>query len=223
MLSRYVQAFIRAGVVLLPFASLAQSNLTIYNDSLGNGWLDYSYNTTRSFANASPVHAGNNSISATITAAYGGIQLFHSPMTHSAYAFVSFWLKGGSAGGQQLQMYGNLGPGPTAQSARFYLPAPIANTWQQYFVPLAALGVNNVTNFSGFAITDSVGSTEPTFYLDDIQLVSSVPPAITHLNVNAIQIVRTADARWFGINGAVWDTALDSATTRNVVSNMRSE
>jgi hypothetical protein len=220
MSSRYVRALILANAIFLPCALLAQSNLAIYSDSLVNGWLDYSYNTTRNFANPSPVHTGNNSINATITSAWGAIQLFHSPMTNSAYAFVSFWLNGGSAGGQQLQMYGNLGPGPTVQSPRFYLAAPTANTWRQYFVPLAALGVNDVTNFSGFAIQDSVGSTEPTFYLDDIQLVSSVPPAITHLNVNANQIIRTADARWFGMNGAIWDTALDSATTRNVLSNM---
>src|SRR6267143_6271937 len=156
-------------VLSLPVAALGQSNLTIYADSLATGWLDYSYNTTRNFANTSPVHSGSDSVSATITSAYGGIQLFHPPMTNSAYGFVSFWLNGGSAGGQQLQMYGNLGPGPTSQSARFYLASPIANTWRQYFVPLSALGVANATNFSGFAIQDSVGSTEPTFYLDDIQ------------------------------------------------------
>ena len=200
-------------------AVLAQANLTIYSDSLASGWLDYSYGTTRNFANPSPVHSGSASISATITNAYGGIQLFHSPMTNSAYAFVSFWLNGGSSGGQQLQMYGNLGSPPSAQSGRFSLAAPTINTWRQYFVPLSALGVNNATNFSGFAIQDSVGSTEPTFYLDDIQLVSSTPPAVTHLTVNAGQPVRVADARWFGMNGAIWDTNLDSPSTLNVVSN----
>jgi hypothetical protein len=54
-------------------AVLAQANLTIYSDSLASGWLDYSYGTTRNFANPSPVHSGSASISATITNAYGGI------------------------------------------------------------------------------------------------------------------------------------------------------
>jgi hypothetical protein len=220
MRSRYVRAWILAALFSFPAVAQAQSNLTIYADSLATGWLDYSYNTTRNFANTSPVHAGNDSISATITSAYGGIQLFHPPMTNSAYGFVSFWLNGGAAGGQQLQMYGNLGPGPTPQSARFYLASPIANAWRQYFVPLSALGVDNATNFSGFAIQDSVGSTEPAFYLDDIQLVSSTPPAVVHLTANAGQIVRTADARWFGMNGAIWDNNLDSPTTLDVLSNM---
>ncbi|SPE61466.1 hypothetical protein SBV1_700016 [Verrucomicrobia bacterium] len=209
-----------AALSLLPFASLGQSNLTIYADSLAAGWLDYSYGITRNFANTSPVHSGSYSISVTITNAYGGLQLFHSPLTNSAFAFISFWLNGGSSGGQQLQMYGNLGPGPTAQTGRFSLAAPSVNSWRQYFVPLAALDVNNATNFSGFAIQDSAGSTEPTFYLDDIQLISSTPPAVTHLTVDAGQSVRTADARWFGMNGAIWDSALDSPSTLNALSNM---
>ena len=209
-----------AAVLSLPSVLAAQSNLPIYIDSLATGWLDYSYNTTRNFANGSPVHSGSASISATITSAYGGIQLFHAPMTNSAYGFVSFWLHGGTSGGQQLQMYGNLANPPTAQSGRFYLAAPIANAWQQYFVPLSALGVANVTNFSGFAIQDAVGSTEPTFYLDDIQLMSATPPALTHLNVNAGQIIRTADARWFGMNVAIWDSSLDTQTSLNALTNM---
>ncbi len=205
-------------LLAVPVASLAQSNLTIYGDSLVNGWMDYSYNTTRNFANTSPVHSGSHSISATVTNAYGGIQLAHSAMTNSAYAFVTFWLNGGISGGQQLQMYGNLTSG--AQSARFYLNSPSVNTWQQYIVPLSALGVDNATNFTGFAIQDSAGGTEPTFYLDDIQLVSSTPPAVTHLTVNANQTIRTADARWFGMNVAIWDSALDTPISLAALTNM---
>jgi hypothetical protein len=34
-----------------PAASMAQSNRTIYANSLVNGWQDWSYNCTRNFAN----------------------------------------------------------------------------------------------------------------------------------------------------------------------------
>jgi hypothetical protein len=174
-----------------PVVAMAQSNLTIYTDSLATGWLDYSYNCTRNFANTSPVHSGSDSISVTVTSAYGGFQVYHPDMTNTAYANVSFWLNGGSSGGQQLQMYGNLdvGGANTSQSARYYLNTPLANTWQQYTVPLSALGVANTTNFTGFAIQDAVGSAEPTFYLDDIQLNTVMPPPmLTHLTVNASQL-----------------------------------
>jgi hypothetical protein len=80
--------------------------------------------------------------------------------------------------------------------------------------------VANVTNFSGFAIQDAAGGTEPTFYLDDIQLVSSTPPALTHLNVNAGLTLRTADARMFGMNVAIWDSNLDTTTSLSALTNM---
>jgi hypothetical protein len=217
-----VSKFILAVLLAAPVVSMAQSTMTIYADSLINGWLDYSYGTTRNFANTSPVHSGSDSISATVTSAWGGIQLYHTGMTNTAYASISFWLNGGASGGQQLQMYGNLNVGgsSTAQSARYHLNTPLANTWQQYIVPLSALGVANATNFTGFAIQDSVGSAEPTFYLDDIQLVNATAPAVTHLTVNASQPIRAADARWFGMNVAVWDSALDTPQTVTVMTNM---
>ncbi len=212
--------FILAVSLAAPAVSMAQSNMTIYADSLINGWLDYSYNCTRNFANTSPVHSGSDSISATVTSAWGGIQLYHTGMTNTAYASISFWLNGGASGGQQLQMYGNLGTPIVAQSARYHLNTPLVSTWQQYIVPLSALGVANTTNFTGFAIQDSVGSAEPTFYLDDIQLVNATAPAVTHLTVNASQPIRTADARWFGMNVAIWDSALDTPQTVTVMTNM---
>lgn len=194
----------------------AQSNMLIYAGSLTNGWQDWSYNAARNFANTAPVHSGSDSISVTVASAWGALQLHHADLTNSAYASVSFWLNGGPSGGQQLLMYGTLdvGGANTAQNARYLLPSPPINTWQQYTVPLSALGVANTTNFTGFDIEDAVGFTEPTFYVDDIQLVvGTPPPALTHLTVNASQPVRTADARWFGINAAVWDNAFYSPQT----------
>jgi len=213
---------ILALLLAVPALCRAQSNLTIYSDSLAAGWQNWSYTSTQNFANTSPVHSGSDSISVTITGAYGGLQLYHPDMTNTNYSSLTFWLNGGPNGGQQLQMYGNLDVGGTftTQGARYSLNTPVANTWQQYTVPLAALGVANTTNFIGFAIQDDVGSAEATFYVDDIQLVSSVPPAVVHLSVNAGQTIRTADARWFGMNVAIWDTALDTPQTVTQLTNM---
>ncbi len=209
--------FILAFTLAVPAVALAQ-NLTVYDDTLENGWSDGSYNITLNYFNTSPVHSGSYSISATITAAYGGIQLNHSPMTNSAYASISFWLNGGTSGGQRLQMYANLSTG--TQSARYALNSPLAGTWQQYTVPFSALGAANVTNLTSFAIQDAAGSSEPTFYLDDIQFVSAAGPGLTHLTVNAGQPIRTADVRWFGINTPNWDGVLDTPQTMGLLNNM---
>lgn len=211
--------FILAIALATPIVSAAQTNMTIYADSLVNGWTDGSYNVTHSLANTSPVHSGSRSISATITSAYGGIALNHSSLTTTGFASISFWLNGGLIGGQQLQMYGNLSSG--TQNARYHLASPQANTWQLYTVSLNALGVANTNNFTGFAIQDSAGSTEPTFYLDDIQLNAVVPPpAIVHLTINAGQPIRTADARWFGLNAATWDGFYDTPTTVSLLNQL---
>src|ERR1700690_4602600 len=124
-----VSKFILAAALAAPTLSLAQGNMTIYADSRVNGWSDGSYNVTLNYANTSPstVHSGSDSISVTITSAYGGIQLNHSSMTDTNFASISFWLHGGTVGGQQLQMYGNLSTG--TQDARYHLVAPSAGTW----------------------------------------------------------------------------------------------
>ena len=193
----------------------AQTSLPIYTDNLLNGWTDGSYNCTHSFANISPVHSGSDSINATVTNAYGGIQLNHSSMSVTTYTSISFWLNGGASGGQKLQMYGILGS--TVQGARYTVSTPLANTWQQYVVPLSALGVADAANFTGFAIQDSAGSTEPTFYLDDIQLVTTTVPALVHVGINAAQPLRSVDARWLGLNTAIWDSYFDTDYTSNAL------
>jgi len=210
-----------AGLALCAtFRVFAQSSLPIYTDSLVNGWVDGGYTSTRNFATTAPmpVHSGNDAISVTVTNSYGGIQLNHSGMTNNAYSSISFWLHGGTSGGQQLQMYGTLTN--VAQGARYHLAAPLANTWQQYLVPLSALGVANATNFTGFAIQDSANSTEPTFYLDDIQLVNDTVPALVHVGVNATQALRAADARWFGLNTAIWDGDFDTTYTSKALGEL---
>ena len=141
-------------------------------------------------------------------------------MTNSAYGSLTFWINGGSAGGQQLQVYGNLGSPPAAQAPRYQLNLLLANTWQQYTIPLTFLGVANTTNFSGFAIQDATGAAQPAFYLDDLQLSSTAAPALINISVNATQSVRVADARWFGMNTAIWDAAFDSTNTINQFTNL---
>ena len=97
-------------------------------------------------------------------------------MDSTPYASISFWLNGGTSGGQKLQMYGLVdlnGTNNWAQSARYSLGTQAANTWQQFIVPLSGLGVANSNNFTGFVIQDSQGTAEPTFYLDDISLLAN--------------------------------------------------
>src|SRR5208283_733321 len=142
----------------------------VYDDALENGWENWGW-ATLNYANTSPVHSGSDSISVTFTSAWQGIQIWHPDMDSTPYAAISFWLNGGSSGGQQLQVYGFLDAGGSLnqwQSTSYQLVPLTANTWQQFIVPLTALGVADEGNFTGFVIQDSTGNAQPTFYVDDI-------------------------------------------------------
>jgi len=199
----------------------AQSVLPVYTDSLVNGFQDWGW-ATHNYANASPVHSGTRSISVTINAAWVGLQVYHPDMDSSLYSSLRFWMHGGSSGGQRLKAYGLLHVGSSANVAQssFVLPTLTANTWQQFTIPLSALGVADKANFTGFVIQDNAGAIQPTFYVDDIELVASLPPAVTHLSVNASQPLRTADARWFAVNTAIWDGNFDTPTTISLLREM---
>jgi hypothetical protein len=158
-------------------SGLAQDQ-AIYTDSLQNGWANWSWSTTCDFNNATPVHDGTKSVAVTITAAWGAFSLWHGNFDSSPYSDITFWIHGGTSGGQQLKIYGELnGVGQPSVD----LPLPVAGTWQQVTVSLASMGVANSPNFSRFSIQDRSGSAKPTFYLDDMKLVAAgpPPPAIT--------------------------------------------
>lgn len=143
----------------------------VYDDALESGWADWSYAATINLSySGDTVHSGANSISVTITNAWGALSLEHSPMDSSSYTNLTFWINGGPVGGQQLQIYaertGVVEPG-------IGLPALPANTWQQFNFSLAALGVANQPDFTRFSIQDRSGAAPPTFYVDDVLLVTN--------------------------------------------------
>ena len=193
----------------------AQAPLPVYTDYLVNGFQDWGW-APHNYANTSPVHSGSNSVAVTIASAWQGLQIYHPDMDSRLYSSVSFWINGGASGGQKLQVYGLLHVGTAnnaAQGQYFTLGTLKTNTWQQLIVPLSTLGVANKTNFTGLVIQDRIGAAQPTFYVDDIQLVATPAPAMSHLSLNATQAVRSVDARWFGVNTAIWDGNFDTATT----------
>lgn len=162
-------------VIFIASHAMGQMNQIIYDDALENGWQNWGY-ATLNYTNTSPVHSGSDSIAVTMASPWQGIQIWHAEQDSTPYSGISFWLNGGANGGQQLQVYGLQNLGGTnnfSTSTRFMLPPLPANSWQQYTVPLSALGVADLPNFTGFVIQDSQGKAWPTFYVDDILLVTN--------------------------------------------------
>jgi alpha-L-arabinofuranosidase len=211
-----------AGFLLTTFPASSQGPLAVYTDTLVNGFQDWGW-ATRDYANTTSVHSGNRSIAVTFTGTWQGLQIYHPDMNSTPYTSLSFWIHGGASGGQRLQVYGllHVGSNPNAgQGLYASLGTLTANTWQRFVIPLSTLGVANKANFTGFVIQDRIGSVQPTFYVDDVELVAAPVPALVHVNVAATQEVRAVDARFFAVNTAIWDSHFDTSSTISLLKEM---
>jgi len=155
---------------LLP-AFRASADSAVYGDALAPGWENWSWSSTLDFAAAAPTHSGSAALAVTYTGDWGGLYLHSTTLLNSSSVqALRFWIHGGSMGGQPIRVYAVnasnqfVGTGVT-------LTAPLANTWTPVTLTLVALG--NPVSISGFVWQEDGGSPRPTFYLDDITLVSS--------------------------------------------------
>ena len=160
----------------------AQTGQSIYTDSLQNGWENWSWATVN-LSNANPVHAGSTSISVN-SGAWQAFYLHHAAFSTSGYTNLSFWIHGGTFGGQRLQVQALVNG--TAQTA-YVLPPLAANSWQKVTVSLASLGVSSAT-IDGFWIQDTSGTTQPVFYIDDVSLDGGATPTPTPSGAISISV-----------------------------------
>jgi len=211
----FCMAILHSLGVLCAVPAFAQGNLTVYADRLSNGFQDWSWGT-RSLTNLETVHSGTCSISASLKY-WEAVSLAHSDMSTALYGSLSFWMNGGAKGGQVIAVQGVLSG--TAQTT-YRLPALAANTWKQFTIPLSSLGVADKTDFDRFWFQLTSSGTTNTFYIDDVQLVAKPPQSSTTISIAADRTVRSVDARWFGMNTAVWDSELDTTETAAALKDM---
>ena len=207
--------FALASTALLALASpaLANDDQLVYSEMLNNGWQDWGWVPHYATNNPVPL-SGTNCM---VFAATGGWQAWwmeHDPIDTTIYTNVTFWLNGGTNGGQSVGINAVGGSSGT----RLYVTAP-TNTWVQFTFSLASLGVADVTNLTGFQIWNA-GTVQSNFYIANIQLVASPPPAVVHVGVNVAQPVRTVDAKVFGINQVAWDGYLNTPTTVSILNDL---
>jgi len=188
--------------------------MTVFADVRQNGWKDYSWATVAT--NTATVHSGTTSLAVTAQG-YGGLSLAHAGFNPQLYSAISFWINGGSAGGQNLCIQGELNYVP---KNRVTIPTLAANTWTQVTVPLADLGVAVDGTFNGFWIQNTSENATPVFYVDDISLIAATPPATVQVAVNATTTLRTIDERIYGLNLAMWDSHLDAAASNTLLTAM---
>jgi hypothetical protein len=158
-------------VVVAPAVSVQAQALTIYQDALGANWQNYSWAAVDLQAGP-PVNSGNHSIAVTYSG-WDGLYLHHPGLETGAFSRVRFFAYGGSGGGQLLQLYAVYVDGSSGPAVA--LPPLPAGNWSEMQVPLADLAAANRT-ITGFVWQGRSGGPQPTFYLDDVALLSDESP-----------------------------------------------
>src|SRR5579859_2855630 len=183
-------------VVALAAPVHAQTIQAVYSDALQNGWADWSW-CQDSRTSTTYVHSGTYSIAVTYNAAWTGFYLEHAAFDSTPYTNLTFWINGGQTSGRTITVAGLLGG--TAQAA-----VPLSNyvtvqagTWKHVVIPLADLKVSNKTNMSGFWLQEAAGTTQPTFYVDDISLTG--PAVTTAILIDAGAGKHPIDPRIYGV------------------------
>ena len=162
-------------VFIALLARIGFADQSIYSEQLDSSWQNWSWATT-STSNPSPTHGGIRSISVTATGAGQALYLHHSAQSMVGFQSITFWINGGTTGGQLLRVQATLDGGAIPA---YNLPALTANTWTKVVVPLKGLGVRGANNFDGFWIQDRSGTIQGTYYVDDVSLVSETAPPPT--------------------------------------------
>ncbi|MGR9036674.1 MAG: glycoside hydrolase family 44 protein, partial [Gammaproteobacteria bacterium] len=174
----------------------ASADMSVYDDALGSGWDNWSWNSTLNFSNTAPVHDGARSLSVRYDSAWAGLYLHtYSGYDTGLYDRLSFWIHGGSSGDQRLVIVAN------GDSANTYQVTAKANTWTQIVFPLSALG--NPAFLTDLYWQDLTGGSQPVFYLDDIVLLAgSVTPTPLTLNIDVGADRHTISEDIYGMNFA---------------------
>jgi hypothetical protein len=187
-------------VTLLVMLSLSwpvrAASQAIYDDALAAGWADWSWAAVNLSASA-PVHSGSQSVAVTYTGGWQGLYLAHLGLSTLGFTELHFFAHGGSIGGQLLQVYA-VRPGDISGPV-VPIPPLAANAWTEIQIPLTDLGAAD-TDITGLVWQDRSGNSQPTFYLDDIALMSDEDPDGPALS-NAVLLRSAAPAD--GVSGVV--------------------
>ncbi len=196
-----------AAVAVVPPPAL-DGGMALYQDAFVSGWQNWSWAAVDA-ANTAVVHTGASSIAVTASP-YSALAFHHGALDTELFASLTFWINGGSTGGQVLALIASLGG--VAQPG--VVVGPLApNAWQKVVVSAADLGVASRSNLTDIWLQEHTGAVVPTFYVDDVRLDLAPAPTVVNVKVDAKTRIRRVDARTFGLNTAVWDGALDTPTT----------
>ncbi len=213
-LLRLSQALVGIAVCLSTFFSTAQlrSQTVIYEDALGDGWLNYSWDSNIDFGNTSPTASGSNSISVDTTAGYGALYLFNETAVGVSNSDEIRLQLRGSVDDQVVSVFS------VDADVTFNFTGQVtlqSNSWTEVVLHVNEIG--SPTGISGIAIQEASGNENgsPVFFVDQIEIGDFVPESVTDALPGPSIIIDVDDQRGaisdgiYGLNFAEQDFAAE--------------
>lgn len=194
------------GWMMALFAPAAGAQaLELYDDALHAAFQDWSWAAAAdySLANTTPVQSGQRSIRF-LPRAWGGL-LFADPNgSHDLadYAALTFWIHGGSSGGQNLRL--SLLDGTTALAelnvASYTAGGIVAATWHQASIPLDASTGLASGSFSRVQLMDNTGGVQAQVFLDALRFTPREQGGSQIVTIDLGQDRRAVSPLIFGVS-----------------------
>jgi hypothetical protein len=143
-------------------AAPAKQPMVIYDDALSPGWDNWSWAKTALSVDiktdVKPISVQGDP--------YSALFLHHAPFSTEGYTHLTFFVNGGTVGGQPIAVKAIINDKPVDPGYQIKLNA---NTWNKVSVPLSEIGAANQM-LSGFWLQAMTGQPYPLYYVTMIQL-----------------------------------------------------
>ena len=144
--------------------------LTVYDDALAAGWVNWSWDAAVTTNNTRTVYRGTRALVFTVGKAYGGLYLHNdTPVSTTGYTSLTFAAQASSKDQKyavRLMDAQNNQLGPELMLAA-YGGDPVAGAWKVYTILLSALGAAG-KSVGGIIIQDETGKSQPGLYVDEL-------------------------------------------------------
>ena len=156
----------------------AAGQLSIYDDRLAAGWVNWSWDSAVNFAVSKPVASGTAAIAWTVQRPWGGLYLHTANgIDPSGYSALRFALQATTTGQAVSVVLEDTQDNPLGEPVMLssYGGDAVPGAWKRYSIPLSVLNPAR-RPIGGVVIQDESGKAEPPMYVDEIALSASTAP-----------------------------------------------
>lgn len=189
---------------------------TVYDDALGRGWSNWSWDGDYSFTNGSPADGEGTAIRVQ-QSPWGALSLRHASLPADGYRHLEFLIHGGLSGGQRLDVMLE-DESNRVVTARLRVEDHVAGgggvqsgAWRRVIIPLAAFRFTS-SSFARIDVQNRGQEASGAYYIDNFVLTpgSSAVPGPATIRVDAKAGVHPISPLIYGVAWAPSPAALRS-------------